>query len=635
MFISLVFAVAALVPRSPAASAPAMSSTASLMQLSLEDLLQLEVSTVSRKTEQWWSAPGTIDIVTGEDIRRSGVLNLADALRLAGGVHVAQPNAREWAVAIRGFNVVASNKLNVQLDGRSLFTPFFSGVLWDAQDTLMADIDRIEVMRGPAGALWGSYALNGFIQILTKPAWATQGTLISVGTGTELPAFFSVRHGGKLTDKTFYRAYAKYTQFDWSRQENGEHSRPTADIGQIGFRSDTQRSNGGVFTLHGDAYTNKGLPKDRLQNEISGANLTGHWRRQLGVDSDVRVTTYYDYTSKRFATQFFERRHTGSVSGKYHARRGRHDFQIGTDVLSSRDHITGGVVFLDPPRRTFTSVTVFGHDTFAFVPDRLAMTIGAQALYTNFSGWEVQPTFRAAWTPSARTTLWAAVSRAVRTPIRLDEDLTVRFGDNTAFVGNDDLRPERVIAYELGTRFKMGERLGVTVSGFINEYDDIRSYESATSTFRALPWTFKNSTNVDSSGFETMVFFQPFAPLFLKATYRYLEFNLTQDVGSGDFMNGLYEANDPRHVGMVTARLDLPREVEFDATVRGASRLPNPAAPGYVTFDARLAWRPRPGWELALVGRNLSEPQHREFVTPNSLNDEIGRSLWVRTTWQF
>jgi iron complex outermembrane receptor protein len=605
-----------------------------LTQLSLEELMQLEVSTVSRRTEQWWTAPGAIDVVTDEDIRRSGVFELPDALRLAAGVHVAQPNAREWAVAIRGFNVVASNKLNVQMDGRSLYTPFFSGVLWDAQATMMEDIDRIEVMRGPAGALWGSYATNGFIQILTKPAWATQGTLVSGATGNELPGHFAVRHGGKLNHDTFYRVYAKYTQFDWSYDRQGRQIYPTSDFGQIGFRSDARRGQS-TFTLQGDAYTNKGLPKDRLQNENSGGNLTGHWSRDLGPDTDLRVTSYYDYTSKRFGTGYYERRHTAAASGKFRTRRGAHDLQLGTDVLVSRDHVIAQTIYLDPPRRTFKSASLFAHDTFSLVPEHVHVTVGAQALHTNFSGWEVQPTVRAAWTPTPRTTGWAAVSRAVRTPIRVDEDLTFVLGNTPLFFGNDNLKSERVIAYELGTRFRLNERLAVTVSGFLNAYNDVRSYESTTSTFRALPWTFGNTTNVDSSGFESLVLFQPTAWMFVKATYRYLEFELTKDPGSGDFQNGLYEANDARHVGMLTWRLDLPRDVELDLVARGASRIPNPAAEGYVTLDARVAWHPRSNWELALIGRNLAEPQHREFNTPNSLNEEIARSFAVRTTWRF
>lgn len=231
--LSLAFFVAPASAQTNQTSTPEITD---LTELSLEEPLNLKVSTVSRKPEPWWSAPSGVDIVTGEDIRRSGAQNLPDALRLATGVHVGQPNARSWAISTRGMNVLAANKISVAMDGRSLFTPFFSGVQWDAQDTLLEDVDRIEVVRGPVGALWGAFAVNGFIQILTKPAWDTQGWLLSAGTGTEDPGSFAVRYGGKLSQDTFYRAYVKYFQTDWTYLASGQHAQPATDLLQAGFR---------------------------------------------------------------------------------------------------------------------------------------------------------------------------------------------------------------------------------------------------------------------------------------------------------------------------------------------------------------------------------------------------------------
>lgn len=613
-----------------------MAPPLNLSKLSLEDLMRIEVSTVSRKAEEWWGAAGAIDVVTNEDIRRSAALNLPDALRLATGVHVGQSNAREWAVGIRGFNVNASNKLNVQLDGRSLFTPFFSGVLWDAQDTMMEDVARIEVMRGPAGALWGSYAVNGFIQILTKPAWDTQGYLASAGTGTDTPVFGAVRYGGKLSEASFYRVYAKYAQYKWTYAPGGGgRTQPTTDMVQTGFRSDTRAADGSTFSLHGDVYTNKGTPKDHPQNEFWGANLTAHLDRPLALDADLRSTAYYDFTSRSFMDPFREKRHTFSGSLKYHLARGHHDVQVGADGLVSRDHITGGIVFLDPAKRTYYNGSLFAHDTVTLVPNHWSVIAGAQALYTNFAGLDVQPTLRTIWLPTARTSTWAAVSRAVRTPVRLDRDLVAEFGGVRAFEGNEHLKSESVLAWEAGLRQKFSERLAVSLATFLNQYDNIRSYESATSTFRALPWTFKNTTNVHSSGFEVMALAQPMARLFLKASYRYLDFNLTKDPGSGDFQNGFYEANDARHVAAITGRLDVARNVEFDVTLRHASSLPNPPMHAFTTADLRFAWLPTPNCELALIARNLFDPRHPEFTTANHPNDEVGRSVTMKATWRF
>jgi len=305
---------------------------ADLTTLSLDELMDLKVTTASRKPERWWSAPNGIDVVTGDDIRRAGVQNLPDAIRLAAGVQVGQPSARSWAISIRGMDVLAANKISVVMDGRSLFTPFFSGVQWDAKDTLVEAIDRIEVVRGPVGALWGAFAVNGLIQILTKAAWDTQGLLVSAGRGTEDPGFFGLRYGGKLGKETYFRTYAKYFQTDWTYLASGEHAQPATDFFQSGFRVDGRRSHDTVVTLQGDYYTNQNLPLDRLQTEISGANLLGRWRRAFSADSELQVEGYFDHTYWLIPESFEERRSTGSASVKYRLTAGRNGLLFGADA---------------------------------------------------------------------------------------------------------------------------------------------------------------------------------------------------------------------------------------------------------------------------------------------------------------
>src|SRR5688572_5946080 len=300
-----------------------------LTTLSLEDLVNLKVTTVSREPERWWSAPSGVDVVTGDEIRRSGVLNLPDAIRLAAGVQVGQPSARNWAISIRGMNVLAANKISVVMDGRSLFTPFFSGVQWDAQDTLLEDVDRIEVVRGPVGALWGSFAVNGFIQILTKPAWDTQGLLAAAGTGTEDPGFFALRYGGKLGRDTAFRVYGKYFQTDWTYTPSGDHAQGATDFLQSGFRVDARRSHDTTLTLQGDYYTNKGLPLDRVQTEVDGVNLLARWHRAFSPDTDLQIDGYFDHTFRVIPQSFEEHRSTGSASVKYRRKEGRHGLLLG------------------------------------------------------------------------------------------------------------------------------------------------------------------------------------------------------------------------------------------------------------------------------------------------------------------
>lgn len=624
----------ALTVSAAAQTDPTATRLAGLKQLSLDDLMKLEVSTVSRKEEPWWSAPSGIDVVTGEEIRRAAAQNLPDALRLATGVHVGQPSARSWAVSLRGMNVLAANKISVVMDGRSLFTPFFSGVQWDAQDTLMEDIDRIEVVRGPVGALWGAFAVNGFIQILTKPAWDTQGWLASAGGGTEDPLFMSFRYGGKAGDDTFYRVYAKYYQIDWTYDASGQHAQPTTDFFQSGFRVDALRAKDTTLTLQGDIYTNQNLPKEQLQSEINGANILGRWRRSTSADSSLQFEGYFDHTYRLIPLQFEERRDTVSASAKYRTVHGAHDWLVGFDGLVSRDHIGNiGFAQLIPGRRTTHNAGVFVQDIVQFAPRHVALTLGIKGEHNSFSGFEYQPTARLAWTPSPATTVWAAISRAVRTPVRIDEDFAIKVGTVTLFEANDDFKTEQAMAYELGWRRRLTAALTADLTGFIYRYDDIRSTEPAAGP--TVPPTFRNLLNAKSYGGEAAVMFQPVPWLFFKGSYRYLDLDFTRDAASRDTSRGSAEGDDPKHVMNLGAHFNLPGSVEFDSFFRYASALPNPALPGYRALDLRLGWRPSNRWDLSWSARNLLDRQHAEFITTNSLNQQVHWSTTLKATWRY
>jgi len=614
------------------ATAPPGPQIADLTTLSLDELMDLEVTTVSRKPERLWSAPSGIDVVTGEDIRRAGAQNLPDALRLASGVHVGQPSARSWAISIRGMNVLAANKISTLMDGRSLFTPFFSGVLWDVQDTLLEDIDRIEVVRGPVGALWGAFAVNGFIQILTKPAEDTQGWLLSVARGTEDPGRFALRYGGKLGKDTFFRAYAKYYQTDWTYGKDGEHAQPATDFLQSGFRVDGRPSPDTTVTWQGDYYTNQNLPLDREQTQVSGANLLGRWRRALPGDRELQLEGYFDHTYFRIPLNFEETRNTGSASVKYRFTAGRHGLLLGADALVSADTVGNiGVAMMEPADRTIHTVGVYVQDTIQ-IATRAALVLGLKGEHSAFSGYELAPTIRVAWTPNPRTTAWAAVSRAVRTPVRIDEDLVFRFNGLTFFEANDDFKTETALAYELGVRHRPVSALTVDVSAFAYRYDNLRSTEPAGTL--PIPLTFKNGLNARSYGVEATLMYQPLKRLSFKASYRLLDLEFSKDPGSVDTTKGSAEGNDPKHVGILGAHLNLPGNLELDAFLRHASALPAPALPGYTTLDARVGWRLAKGLEISLLGRNLLDPQHPEFVTNNSLNEEVHRSATLKLTWR-
>lgn len=617
-----------------AQSDPSASRMAGLKELSLDQLMNLEVTTVSRKEERWWSVPSGIDVVTGEEIRRAAAQNLPDALRLATGVHVGQPNARSWAVSLRGMNVLAANKISVAMDGRSLFTPFFSGVNWEAQDTLMEDIDRIEVVRGPVGALWGAFAVNGFIQILTKPAWDTQGWLASAGAGTEDPGFMALRYGGKVNDDTFYRVYAKYQQMDWTYGADGKRTLNKTDFFQTGFRVDALRPQDTTLTLQGDYYTNQDLALENPYGEVSGMNVLGRWRRAFSTDSNLQVESYFDHTYRLIPLQFEERRNTMSASLKYRAVKGRHDLLVGADTLVSWDKIGNiGIALLEPAKRTTHNLGGYVQDTVQLVPRRAALTLGLKMEHNSFSGFEYQPTARLAWTPSPQTTVWSGISRAVRTPVRVDEDLVFRFSGITLLEANDDFKTEHAVAYELGLRHQPAATLTFDVSAFVYRYDDMRSTEPVGAA--TLPQTFRNLLNAKSDGAEIAVMYQPLPRLFFKGSYRYLHLVFSRDAGSRDTSNGNAEGNDPKHLASLGAHLNLPGNLEFDSFLRYASSLPHPALPGYKALDLRLGWRPSPRWEVALSARNLLDRQHAEFITTNSLNEQVHRSCTLKVTWRY
>lgn len=607
---------------------------AALKQLSLEELTTVRVSALSRTEEEWWRMPGAISVITAEEIRRSAALTLPDALRLGAAVHVAQSSERSWAVGVRGFNVLAGNKLAVLMDGRSLYTPLFSGVLWDAQDTVLEDIERIEIARGPVGSLWGTYAVNGFIQVFTKPAWDTQGSLVSVAHGTQDPLAFSVRHGGAFGRNSFYRIYAKYLRSKWTTDEEGVHQQPETDFFQTGFRVDSLRPYGATLTWQGDFYTNKGLPRDRLQTEIDGANVLGRWRRYTAAGAELTLEGYVDFTTRIIPATFSEERRTASVSAKFRGERGAHDWLLGVDALVSRDRIGEmGFVSLEPARETFHNLGLFVQDTYTWRPDVLRTTVGFKLEENIYTGLEWSPTARVAWTPDVRTTWWAAVSRAVRSPVRVDRGLLAQVGDAALFAANSDYDSETVVAWELGWRRRLSGSLIVDVAAFHNDYDRLRSNEPLGA--EPFPRTFRNTLDAESHGVEVTTMLQPTPAFLLKGSYRFLDLDFTRAPGSRDVTDGEPEGNDPRHLLALQAHVTLPGDWEFDAYYRHASQLPRPATPAYSTLDLRLGWRPAEHWEIALIGANLLREAHRELITPSSLNEWVPRSLTLKLTCRY
>lgn len=360
--------------------------------------------------------------------------------------------------------------------------------------------------------------------------------------------------------------------------------------------------------------------------------MLGRWRRELAAGSDLEVQGYFDRTYRLLPQQFEERRNTGSASVKYSVAAGRHGLLFGTDALVSADQIGNiGVAQLEPPERTVHTLGLYGQDTLQ-VGSRGTLVLGLRGEKSTFSGYEFAPAVRFAWASNPRTTTWAAVSRAVRTPVRIDEDLVFRFGELTLFEANDDFGTETILAYELGFRHRLADALSVFLSTFAYRYDHLRSTEPVGTA--PTPLTFKNGLDARSYGGEVTVMYQPARRLSLKGSYRFLDLDFSRDPGSLDTTEGSAEGNDAKHVAILEAHANLPGNLELDAFLRHASALPKPAMEGYTTMDARIGWWATKRLEISLWGRNLLDRQHPEFVTTNSLNEQVRRSGAVKLTWR-
>ncbi len=606
----------------------------SLKALSLEELGEIEVTSVGRKGEKLYNAAAAVYVITQEEIRRSGVRSIADALRLAPGMQVARFNGNTWAISARGFNASGANKMQVLLDGRSVYSPLFSGVFWDAQDTMLEDIDRIEVIRGPGATLWGANAVNGVINIITKKASDSQGALLVAGGGTEERGFTEFRYGGKAGGRGHYRVYSKYSYLDALALREGASAQDPLQRAFGGFRADLELSAASQLTLQGDIY--RGNARRLAQDDINthGGNLLGRWSHRFKNQSELQIQTYYDRTSRSIPPVFDEVRNTYDIEAQHHVPFGeRHDIVWGLGYRASSDRTRREpILFFDPLGRTLQLFSAFAQDEIALAPGRVYLIVGSKFEHNTYTGLEVQPTVRLAWTTSSRQLLWGAVSRAVRTPTRLDTD-TVIPGPPVAILGNKKFKSEEVLAYEIGYRFRPSPRISFDLAAFYNDYDRLRSQEAPLRPGE--PVLLSNTLQGRTYGAAINGAVQILPWWRVQADYRNLQVRLEPKPGSRDFTGGRSEANDPRNLFAFRSNMDLPRRVELDFWVRHVSALPNPVPlPGYITFDVRLGWKPSDRLELSIAGQNLPERSHGEFRS-TAVPEEVQRGVYGKVAWRF
>ena len=610
---------------------PPAETASELKKLSLEELFTLEITSVSKKPESTSETAAAIRVVTDEDIQRAGALSIPEALRFIPGVEVARVDSRQYAITARGFNGTVANKLLVLIDGRSVYTPLFSGVFWDAQDTFLEDIEQVEVIRGPGATVWGTNAVNGVINVISKPSSSTQGFLVTGGAGNIERGFGGVRYGGKLGARAHFRLYGKYFDRGPSLRPNGDDAGDDVEMPQGGFRTDWQPSASDAITFQGDIYAASEEQPTSEDTELTGGNILARWTRNISAASDLQVSAYYDRTKRIVPSTFEDRLDTYDVAMRHRIALGsRHDVVWGVGYRQFFQDIRNSLALAFLPdelqRREYSG---FIQDQIALVEDRLRWTVGAKLEHNDYTGMEYQPSVRLAWTPNLKHTVWAAATRAVRTPSRIDRDLYIPGAGIYLLAGGPDFESEVLHALELGLKAQQSDRLTGSIATFYNFYDKLRSLETG-----AYPILLANGVQGESYGAEVSANYQARGWCRLNAGYTFLKLDLEAEPGSSDTSQVKQEGDSPRHQWYLRSSMSLPDNVELDFGVRSVGELPNQQVPAYVAFDGRLAWQASSAVELAVVGRDLFDRQHAEFGTPSSRR-EIGRSVYGKVTCRF
>ena len=630
-----------------------------LTSLSIEDLMNIQVTSVARKQQSLANVAAAAFVISRDDIRRSGATTIPDLLRMVPGVHVAQIDANKWAVSIRGFNGRFANKLLVLKDGRSVYTPLFSGVYWESLDTPLEDIERIEVIRGPGAAMWGANAVNGVINIITRDAAHTIGGMISGGGGSSPTGFGTVRYGTGLGSSTDLRIFAKYAGYDRNRPAGAGTAHDAWQSVTTGFRLDSRISDNDKLTLQAE-YTNgsfdenytlyqPALPPNNQwsQNYTAKAysgNILGRWQHTISETDSLSLQLYYDRYDRSLLV-LDEKRDTLDMDFQHRFALGRHQdviwglgYRYSYDKLGPTPYISFGS--LDKGTSLFSG---FIQDEIRLVPDKLALILGARLEHNDFTGFEVQPNARLIWTPSKQHTIWASVSRAVRTPSRTDRDIHYNFRRDygMSINGSSAFKSESVIAYELGYRTELTRQLSADLALFYNQYDNQRVLQYGIPTAGTTSYILTNNMHGHTYGVELSTTWRPLEWWKLQATYSYLCAIMHLDHGSTDESNRANAAGgSPRHQGSLHSGFNIGKQVELDLWLRAMDRIismDSRSFPAHVTMDARLAWKPSSNLELSLVGRNLFQNQQPEYRAEviNTTATEIPRSIYAKITFKF
>ena len=643
------------------AAAQGHPDTADVADLDIEQLGQIRITSASRRPEPASRAAAALFVITREDIRRSGASSLPEALRLAPGLQVTRVTARDWSITSRGFAEQSPNKLLVLVDGRAIYSPLFAGVFWDVQDVVLEDVDRIEVILGSGATLWGSNAVNGVINVITRPASDTRSRLLALSAGTADHLGATGRWGTGLGSTGAVRVYARYRDREASRLADGSEAEDDWRQGQGGFRLDLDATPRDRVTLQGDLYDAEGgqvvrravlappfteVVDDEL--DADGANLLGRWSRRLSDRGELQVQAYYDHTTRTVPSSF------GRVAVDILDVELQHRFQAGTrhDLLwgagyrLNSDSISGTFpTRLVPGARTTHLATAFAQDEIALADNRWYLTLGTKLEGNTFSGLEVQPNVRLLWVPGGTHTVWSAVSRAVRIPSRLDTDVSfvAQVLPTTPqvvvrFEGNEDFQSEELVSWEVGWRARLHPTVSVDAAVYYAWYDRLRSVRTLAPVSEGgsviQPVSLGNDARGDAYGGTVALHWYPRRSVRLQASYTLLEMDvrLREDAVAGATAN-INPGFNPEHQAALRAALTLPQGVELDLGLRYVGELPSPRVPDYLEADARLGWTLRPGLSLAVAGHDLLADRHPEFSSQPQR--ELQRRGEIQLEWRF
>lgn len=642
---------------------------ADLTKVSIEDLMSVKVTSVSKKEEELSRTASAIFVITQEDIRRSGATNIPDLLRMVPGMNVAQINANTWAIAGRGLNGEFANELLVMVDGRAVYTPTTGGVFWDVLDIPLEDIERIEVIRGPGGSVWGANAVNGVINILTKKASETKGAMLVTGGGNLDQGFGTAQYGGSVGKNFDYRVYTKYLNQDHMPGLTGEDGGDGWHMLRGGFRADGALSAKDSLTIQGDMYTgNENNPTTTLPSitspglidtdipvALSGGFVQSNWNHTFSARSETTLMiSYADYERD---DQLREGRETFNIDFQHHISWGsRQDFVWGLGYWYSVSHTNGDLfISLNPNNLGSDSFNSFVQDEITLIPDRFFLTVGTKLEHNYYTGFALMPSARASYEIDPHNMMWAAVSRAERTPdatdasIRLDVAGFPGPGGTPVLIsvlGNPKFKNEGLTAYEFGYRTTVRKRLSFDLAAYYNDYDNQQSTEPSTPFFEAtpapahlvVPSTYENLISGETHGVEIAANWKITDRWTLSPGYDFERIHmgaspLSQDTETAPETDG----NDPHAQAQVRSHFELSQRWTWDASAYFVDRLIAQNVPSYTRLDTGLSWRWKEGVSLSLVGQNLLRDHHVEFIdsTGASRSTEIKRSAYVKITWRF